>query len=172
MSESDDSQPTDGQRSYQYGRVIDEKYAVFNTLVSSGRHLDGKATTHLQAGSLILALSAAVGISDFTSAGLVGVSLAAAIISVLAFIAMLALSLRSLSPSDLEVLGNTKTWEHFYDKYIELEQSHCDAQVLRDLYNAINILIERDKTKAELVTWSTRLLIVQVVGIAIAAFLS
>lgn len=172
LSDSDDNTKVVEWYSYQYGRLIDEKYSVYDTLVDAGRSLDGKANSLMQSGGFILALSAAAGIANWTQANMTDWALTAALVSAVAFIAMIVISLVAWSPSDYEVPGTTKSWDSLYDDYIELSPDACDAQVLRDLFNAINSLKKRNGIKVKLVRISSWLLVVQVVGIALAAFLA
>ena len=156
----------------QYQLVLEQKYAVYDLLVNAGRHLDNKANSLIQAGGFIIALSAAVGLSTFSPDQLNGWALTGALVAAAAFAAMILISLKAWLPSDYEMPGTNKDWDKLFTDYMHKDIGECNAQVLRDLFDAINSLKARNGAKVRLVRISTWLLLVQVVGILVAAFIA
>lgn len=160
--------PSAEQMSVQQQLVLEQRYKALDLHTLTGDHLDGKAQTLLQAGSLIIGLSSAVTIPTFVYQPPNVWAQSGIAIAFVAFGAMLLSSLNAWTPSKTTIPGEND-WNELFDKYLYESTTGCFDKVLSDLVYTINRLHERNARKARLVILSTWLLAVQIVGILILA---
>lgn len=136
-----------------------------------GEHLDGKAGTILQAGSLIIALTGATTLPSLVSSQLSGWMLAGTSIGFLAFIGMTVCAILAWRPTNYQMAGSA-SWDNYFDLYISKEVDDAYNQVLYSLTQVITANMAANTRKARYVTLGTWLLVVQVVGILAIAVAS
>lgn len=151
--------------------VIEQAQRLYDTVDHTGEHLDSKASTVLQAGSLIIALTSATTLPSIVASQATLWVIIGMAIGSLAFIGMTVCAILAWRPLDHKLVGEPD-WDSFYDKYISKEKDDAVAQVLSNLATSTTHNMAANERKARFVTWGTWLLVVQVVGILVIALAS
>jgi hypothetical protein len=150
--------------------ILEQTQRLYDTTDRTGEHLDGKAGTILQAGSLIIALTGATVLPSIVAAGTSPGSLAGVALGFVAFIGMTLCALAAWQPGTHHLAGSAD-WDRLYDLYISVECDDAYNQVLVNLSDAIDANQAMNERKARFVTVGTWLLAVQVAGILLLALL-
>lgn len=151
--------------------VIEQAQRLYDTVDHTGEHLDGKASTVLQAGSLIIALTGATTLPSLVAGTSAPWVLPGVAVGFLAFIGMTVCAILAWRPDDHKLVGQPD-WDGFYDNYISKEKDEAVSQVLSNLAAAIKHNMAANERKATYVTAATWLLVAQVVGILVIALAS
>ncbi|MBW7881186.1 MAG: hypothetical protein H3C34_00880 [Caldilineaceae bacterium] len=144
---------------------------MLDTRIQTGEHLDNKAATILQAGSLIIALFGATSVPTMMySQGSVGLTWVYVPVTLVfgMFLAMVFVSLRAWNPSEHEIPGTTD-WNQIVNGYLSVSIVDCYDQILSDLLQSIESNKRRNEKKACYVTMSIVLLGLQVLVILVTA---
>lgn len=157
--------------STQQQLLLDQTLRLCDSVDRTGEHLDGKAGTILQAGSLIIALTGATTLPSLVAGSQSPYVLAALSVGFLAFIGMTACAVWAWRPSDHKLVG-AETWEDSFTMYINQEPEKAYQQVLFDLLESVGPNMATNARKARYVTLATWLLVLQVVGILVIALAS
>lgn len=156
------------QLTTQQELVLEQTQRLYDGVDRTGEHLDNKAATILQAGSLIIALTGATTLPAVIAANASLWTLAAVAGSFLLFIAMVACAIFAWRPDTHEQAGRAD-WDSFFDEYISRERDEAYNQVLSNLMGAIQVNQAGNKRKARYVTAAAWLLALQVAGILVLA---
>lgn len=148
--------------------VLEQTQRLYDGVDRTGEHLDNKAATVLQAGSLIIALTGATTLPAVIAANSSPWTLAALAGSFLLFITMVACAIFAWRPNTHEQPGRAD-WDSFFDEYISRERDEAYNQVLSNLMGAIQVNQAGNKRKARYVTAAAWLLALQVAGILVLA---
>lgn len=151
--------------------LLDQQWRMLDTRNQAGEHLDNKASTIVQSGSLIIALVGAVTIPPVISQQAPSVQLAGLAFALAMFAGMIICALRAWHPSDFGIPGPTD-WDTMYNNYVNESLDNAYAQVLSNVKNSTDKHERRNAIKAKYVTWATWLLVLQVVGILVIAVAS
>jgi hypothetical protein len=151
--------------------VLEQTQRLYDTVDRTGEHLDGKAATVLQAGSLIIALTSATTLPSLVGAQPSPWMLGGLVCGFLAFIGMTICAILAWRPGDHKLSGSPD-WDNFFDLYISQEMDDAYNQVLSNLGIAVAANMATNARKARYVTLATWLLVLQVVGILVLAVAS
>lgn len=151
--------------------VIEQAQRLYDTVDHTGEHLDGKASTVLQAGSLIIALTSATTLPSLVAGTSAPWVLPGLAIGFLAFIGMTICAILAWHPSDHKLVGEPN-WDSFYDNYISKEKDEAVSQILSNLAASTAHNMAANARKARYVTWAVWLLVAQVAGILVIALAS
>lgn len=155
----------------QQNLILEQTQRLYDTIDRTGEHLDGKAATILQAGSLIIALTSATTLPALVTSQATPWIIAGAAIGFFAFIGMTVCAILAWRPQAHKLVGAT-TWDDFFDLYISKQADEAYNQVLVNLSHAITANMAANQSKARYVTWSAWLLALQVTGILAIALAS
>ena len=156
----------------QQEMLLEQKYINLHSVSAAGDHLDGKAMALLQTAGLIIALTAAVSVPSEFRATTMGIWPAIGIsIAFLTFIAMISLATWAWWPRSYGTPG-TLNFDEISERITNQDVDQSFSNILGDCIDAIEWNQNINLRKAQLVRWSALLLIVQVIGLFVAAISS
>jgi hypothetical protein len=132
--------------------------------------LDDKASKIFQSSSLIIALTGLLA-SPLIGASLAGVPFVLVSLIMIAFMAMIGLSVASVSPKS-HYLPGSQNWNTNFEQYILVNTEEALNQILSDCIQTIDLLSKTNSVKAKFVRVSASLLIMQLGALLLFLFLS
>lgn len=156
--------------SVQQQLVLQQQYTALAMLKESNAALDGKASTYLTAGGLLVTLATALGIPGVLVDKLSPYILTVLAVAVIAFLRMLWASARSASPTGQAIPGSSQ-WEDVFKHYFPSDQNEAYNAVLANLLNNRKQLIEVNENKSRLVRIAAWSLLIQLAALTLAAVL-
>lgn len=157
-------------RTVQFNLLLQQKYGALNMIDKSNDVLDDKAAKTIQASSLIIALTGLLA-SPLTKTSLSNISIVLVALIIIAFMAMVGLSISSIFPTAHYIPGS-QDWKKNFEQYILVNAEETFNQILSDCLNNIDLLLKTNGSKARLVKVSNMLLLFQVGALLVIIFLS
>lgn len=158
---SDDTNP-----SFQQGLLLKQKYAVLQMIDRANDGLDRKGGNFLQAGGLIAALMGVLSIPGVIDSDAVPIARIGTVV-VLTFLAiMIFLSLKATSPREYYAPGSLDL-EKMNAEYLNKAPDDCFTQILKDVTGTIRLIRDLNSDKTKWITWSGRLLILEILSLAV-----
>lgn len=151
--------------------LLDQQWRMLDARNQAGEHLDNKASTIVQSGSLIIALVGAVTIPPVIAQQAPSIQLVGLAFALAMFAGMIVCALRAWYPSDFSIPGATD-WDSMYNNYVNESLDNAYAHVLSNVQSSTDKHERRNAIKAKYVTLATWLLVAQVVGILVIALAS
>jgi len=159
----------DSTLSIQQQLVLNQLVEMLREVNRSGEHLDGKATTLLQSGALVVALTGALQFSPSIFADTLwargGIALA-----FVSFAAMIVLAVQAWLPRTHHLPGTTN-WDALHQQYLYSSADDSYARMLSNYAGTVDALIAINAQKGNLVRRSAVLLVAQIGGLLLAALM-
>ncbi len=157
-------------RTIQFNLLLQQKYSALNMIDKSNDVLDDKAAKTIQASSLVIALTGLLA-SPLVGATLSSTSMVLVALIMIAFMAMIGLSISSIFPTAHYIPGS-QDWKKNFEQYILVNAEETFNHVLSDCMNNIDLLLKTNGSKARFVKVSNMLLLSQVGALLVIIFLS